>query len=53
MIHFFIAEYHDSERASIGGGVEDERDWYLNCRFPGRWKWARSGEIRDGRRVIA
>lgn len=49
LIHFFIAEYHDSERASIGGGVEDEEIEVLELPFSGRWKWcaqARFGTVR-------
>ncbi len=48
-IHFFIAEYHDSERASIGGGGRMKRLRCFELPFPGRWKWcaqARFGTVR-------
>ncbi len=52
LIHFFIAEYHDSERASIGGGVEDEEIEVLELPFSRALEMVRSGEIRDGKTVL-
>ncbi|EFU6864685.1 GDP-mannose pyrophosphatase NudK, partial [Salmonella enterica] len=52
LIHFFIAEYHDSERASIGGGVEDEDIEVLELSFSRALEMVRSGEIRDGKAVL-
>ncbi|EBG0642027.1 GDP-mannose pyrophosphatase NudK [Salmonella enterica subsp. enterica] len=52
LIHFFIAEYHDSECASIGGGVEDEEIEVLELPFSQALEMVRSGEIRDGKTVL-
>lgn len=52
LIHFFIAEYHDGERASIGGGVEDEEIEVLELPFSRALEMVRSGEIRDGKTVL-
>ncbi|EAA7310468.1 GDP-mannose pyrophosphatase NudK [Salmonella enterica subsp. enterica serovar Havana] len=52
LIHFFIAEYHDSELASIGGGVEDEEIEVLELPFSRALEMVRSGEIRDGKTVL-
>lgn len=52
LIHFFIAEYHDSERASIGDGVEDEEIEVLELPFSRALEMVRSGEIRDGKTVL-
>ncbi|EAR6784213.1 GDP-mannose pyrophosphatase NudK [Salmonella enterica subsp. arizonae] len=52
LIHFFIAEYRDSERASTGGGVEDEDIEVLELPFSRALEMARSGEIRDGKTVL-
>ncbi|AXD66144.1 GDP-mannose pyrophosphatase NudK [Salmonella enterica] len=52
LIHFFIAEYHDNERASIGGGVEDEEIEVLELPFSRALEMVRSGEIRDGKTVL-
>lgn len=52
LIHFFIAEYHVSERASIGGGVEDEEIEVLELPFSRALEMVRSGEIRDGKTVL-
>ncbi|ENI7697493.1 GDP-mannose pyrophosphatase NudK [Salmonella enterica] len=52
LIHFFIAEYNDSERASIGGGVEDEDIEVLELPFSRALEMVRSGEIRDGKAVL-
>ncbi|EDN6890158.1 GDP-mannose pyrophosphatase NudK [Salmonella enterica] len=52
LIHFFIAEYHGSERASIGGGVEDEEIEVLELPFSRALEMVRSGEIRDGKTVL-
>ncbi|HCI4981169.1 TPA: GDP-mannose pyrophosphatase NudK [Salmonella enterica subsp. enterica serovar Muenchen] len=52
LIHFFIAEYHDSERASIGGSVEDEEIEVLELPFSRALEMVRSGEIRDGKTVL-
>ncbi|SUG41753.1 GDP-mannose pyrophosphatase nudK [Salmonella enterica subsp. arizonae] len=49
LIHFFIAEYRDSERASTGAVWRTKISKCLNCRFPGRWKWRareRFGTVR-------
>ncbi|ECG8590049.1 GDP-mannose pyrophosphatase NudK [Salmonella enterica subsp. salamae] len=52
LIHFFIAEYRDSRRASIGGGVEDEDIEVLELPFTQALEMVQSGEIRDGKTVL-
>lgn len=52
LVHFFIAEYDDSQRANAGGGVEDEDIDVLELPFAQALAMVRSGEIRDGKAVI-
>lgn len=52
IVHFFIAEYDDSLRATAGGGVEDEDIEVLEIPFSGALEMVASGEIRDGKTVI-
>ncbi|WP_171923126.1 GDP-mannose pyrophosphatase NudK [Salmonella bongori] len=52
LIHFFIAEYRDSRRASTGGGIEDEDIEVLELPFSRALEMVRSGEIRDGKAVL-
>ncbi|ECG1192606.1 GDP-mannose pyrophosphatase NudK [Salmonella bongori] len=52
LIHFFIAEYRDSQRASTGGGIEDEDIEVLELPFSRALEMVRSGEIRDGKAVL-
>ena len=52
IVHFFIARYDDSSRASTGGGVEDEDIEVLELPFATALAMVKSGEIRDGKSVI-
>lgn len=52
LVHFFIAEYHDSLRANGGGGVEDEDIDVLEMPFREALEKVKRGEIRDGKAVI-
>lgn len=52
LVHFFIAEYHDGLRATVGGGVDDEDIDVLEMPFRDALEKVKSGEIRDGKAVI-
>ena len=52
LIHFFIAEYSDSQRANAGGGVEDEDIEVLELPFSQALDMIKTGEIRDGKTVL-
>ncbi|KNC88887.1 GDP-mannose pyrophosphatase NudK [Trabulsiella odontotermitis] len=52
LIHFFIAEYHEGQRANAGGGVEDEAIEVLEIPFDQALQMVKRGEIRDGKAVI-
>ena len=52
LIHFFIAEYSDSQRANAGGGVEDEDIEVLELPFNKALEMIKTGEIRDGKTVL-
>ena len=52
LIHFFAAEYTDAQRASAGGGVEDEDIEVLELPFTRALAMIASGEIRDGKTVL-
>ncbi|AST70331.1 GDP-mannose pyrophosphatase NudK [Kosakonia cowanii] len=52
VVHFFVAEYSDTQRANNGGGVEDEDIEVLELPFEQALAMVASGEIRDGKAVI-
>ncbi|MGL4723031.1 MAG: GDP-mannose pyrophosphatase NudK [Scandinavium sp.] len=52
LVHFFVAEYDDSQRANAGGGVEDEDIEVLEMPFAQALAMVKRGEIRDGKAVI-
>ena len=52
LIHFFIAQYSDSQRANAGGGVEDEDIEVLELPFMQALEMIKTGEIRDGKTVL-
>ncbi|HCB1498066.1 GDP-mannose pyrophosphatase NudK [Klebsiella oxytoca] len=52
LIHFFIAEYSDAQRATDGGGVDDEEIDVLELPFSKALEMVANGEIRDGKAVI-
>jgi len=52
IVHFFVAEYSDAQRAGKGGGIEDEEIEVLELPFSEALLMVQSGEIRDGKTVI-
>lgn len=52
LIHFFIAEYSEAQRANRGGGVDDEDIEVLELPFVRALEMVASGEIEDGKAVI-
>ncbi len=52
IVHFFVAEYDDSQRRNAGGGVEDEDIDVLELPFSQALAMVNSGEICDGKTVI-
>ena len=52
LIHFFIAEYNDTQRANDGGGVDDEDIEVLELPYHRALEMMANGEIRDGKAVI-
>lgn len=52
IVHFFVAEYSEAQRANNGGGVEDEDIEVLELPFEQALAMMRRGEIRDGKAVI-
>ncbi|VUS67143.1 GDP-mannose pyrophosphatase NudK [Klebsiella pasteurii] len=52
LIHFFIAEYNDTQRANGGGGVDDEDIEVLELPYNRVLEMMANGEIRDGKAVI-
>lgn len=52
LIHFFIAEYSDAQRANGGGGVDDEDIEVLELPFSQALAMVANGDIRDGKAVI-
>lgn len=52
IVHFFIGEYHDSQRHNMGGGVEDEDIDVLEIPFDRALAMIQQGEICDGKTVI-
>ena len=52
IMHFFIAQYSDSQRANAGGGVEDEDIEVLELPFTQALEMIKTGEIRDGKTVL-
>lgn len=52
LIHFFIAEYNDTQRANGGGGVDDEDIEVLELPYNRALEMMANGEIRDGKAVL-
>lgn len=52
LIHFFIAEYNETQRANGGGGVDDEDIEVLELPYNRALEMMANGEIRDGKAVI-
>ncbi|MBK0035065.1 GDP-mannose pyrophosphatase NudK [Erwinia sp. S43] len=51
VVHFFAAEYSESQRDNAGGGVEDEDIDVMEIPFPDAWAMIKDGRIRDGKTV--
>ncbi len=51
LVHYFAAEYDDSQRVERGGGVEDEDIEVLELPFPEAWQMVKNGRIKDGKTV--
>ena len=52
LIHFYMAEYSDSQRENAGGGIDDEDIDVLELPFTRAMEMVSTGEIRDGKTVI-
>ena len=52
LIHFYMAEYSDSQRENAGGGIDDEDIDVLELPFSRALDMVATGEIRDGKTVI-
>jgi len=52
LISFYFAEYDDSQRASAGGGIDDEDIEVLEIPFIRAMEMMKNGQIRDGKTVI-
>ncbi|MEJ4045130.1 GDP-mannose pyrophosphatase NudK [Erwinia sp. SLM-02] len=51
LIHFFAAQYSESQRDNAGGGVEDEDIDVMEIPFPDAWAMIKDGRIKDGKTV--
>ena len=52
LIHFFIAEYDDSQRHTGGGGVEDEDIEVVELPFDQAVAMITDGRIKDGKTIM-
>ena len=54
MLHFFVAEYDESQRVNTGGGIEHEQEEIevLELDFEAALKMIETGEIKDGKTII-
>ncbi|WP_192459523.1 GDP-mannose pyrophosphatase NudK [Musicola keenii] len=52
LIHFFAAEYDDSQRENDGGGIEDEDIEVLEIPFIEAMRMVGDGRIRDGKTIM-
>jgi GDP-mannose pyrophosphatase NudK len=52
LLHFFAAQYHDTQRINDGGGVEDEDIDVLELPFAQALQMVASGEIKDGKTIM-
>ncbi|NUA45166.1 GDP-mannose pyrophosphatase NudK [Dickeya solani] len=51
-MHFFAAEYDDSQRKTNGGGVDDEDIEVLELPFSDALAMIKDGHIRDGKTIM-
>lgn len=52
LLHFFAAEYNDTQRANNGGGVDDEDIDVIEIPFPHAWAMIEDGRIKDAKTVM-
>lgn len=52
IVHFFAAEYDESQRANAGGGVEDEDIDVLEVPFTQALAMIKDGRIKDGKTIM-
>ena len=52
ILHFFVAEYSDAQRANTGGGIEEEDIEVLELDFDDALAKMASGEIRDAKTIM-
>ncbi|WP_037036943.1 GDP-mannose pyrophosphatase NudK [Rahnella sp. WP5] len=52
IVHFFAAEYDESQRQNAGGGVEDEDIDVLEVPFTEALAMIKDGRIRDGKTIM-
>ncbi|CAH0236972.1 GDP-mannose pyrophosphatase NudK [Rahnella aquatilis] len=52
IVHFFAAEYDESQRQNAGGGVEDEDIDVLEVPFTEALAMIKDGRIRDGKTIL-
>lgn len=52
VVHFFAAEYDESQRATAGGGVEDEDIEVLELPFTQALGMIKDGQIKDGKTIM-
>jgi GDP-mannose pyrophosphatase NudK len=52
IVHFFVAEYTPAQRASAGGGVEEEDIEVIELTIDDAMTKVASGEIRDGKTIM-
>lgn len=52
VVHFFAAEYDDSQRVTAGGGIDDEDIEVLELPFILALEMIRDGRIKDGKTIM-
>jgi GDP-mannose pyrophosphatase NudK len=52
IVHFFAAEYDESQRQNAGGGVEDEDIDVLEVPFTDALAMIKDGSIKDGKTIM-
>ncbi|WP_447865914.1 GDP-mannose pyrophosphatase NudK [Rahnella bonaserana] len=52
IVHFFAAEYDESQRQNAGGGVEDEDIDVLEVPFTEAMAMIKDGRIKDGKTIM-
>ncbi len=52
VVHFFAAEYDESQRTAAGGGVEDEDIEVLEIPFTQALEMIKDGRIKDGKTIM-